>query len=159
MPRRTAQPPPSHRRLGLASACIVAGASYSWWATGLRSFTTLSTVAVAIPVALVIAGMLVGAGRPMTTGAETPGPNSGLSGAELGPWIALLVLACGLEIAGLALGGHSRTVPTLSTVVDQTLAWHLSRFALFAAWLAWGGAPLLRTAAAWISHPTPDAEP
>jgi hypothetical protein len=44
----------------------------------------------------------------------------------------------GLEIVALARGGRSATVPTLSTVVDHALAWHLARLLLFAGWLLIG---------------------
>ncbi|MCQ4118126.1 hypothetical protein [Rhodococcus tibetensis] len=60
------------------------------------------------------------------------------------PWLILLVLAVGLEGVGLALGGRSTSVPTLSTVIDYALAWHPVRFVLFCGWLAVGGAPVVR---------------
>jgi hypothetical protein len=55
-------------------------------------------------------------------------------------------VAFALEVAGLALGGRSSAVPTLSTVVDHALAWHAVRFVLFLAWLALGWAPVVRQA-------------
>jgi hypothetical protein len=50
----------------------------------------------------------------------------------------------GIEAAGLALGGKSAQVPTISTVVDHAIAWHFVRFVLFAGWLAVCVAPLAR---------------
>ena len=44
----------------------------------------------------------------------------------------------GLEAVGLALGGRSADVPTLSTVVDHALGWHLTRLLLFVGWLLIG---------------------
>jgi hypothetical protein len=62
------------------------------------------------------------------------------------PWVVLLLLAVGLEVAGLALGGRSTEVPTLSTVIDHALGWHGVRLALFLGWLAVGWAPVARVA-------------
>jgi hypothetical protein len=62
-------------------------------------------------------------------------------GARTGvlPWAAVFVVALGLEIAGLALGGHSQDVPTLSTVLDHLLVTHWGRWLLYLWWL-WVGA-------------------
>ena len=124
-------------------AAVAGVAAYSWWATGLPPFTTTAYVAVVLPVAaLAVAAVLVptrprsfrSAGRPRY--------------AAL-PWVGLLVVAIALEAAGLALGGRSRTVPTLSTVVDHALAWQGVRFVLFVAWLALGWTPVVRRAVMW----------
>jgi hypothetical protein len=71
------------------------------------------------------------------------------------PWVALLALAVGLEAAGLALGGRSTTVPTVSTVIDRTMVWHISRFVLFAAWLAVAWVPFVRSRGWGSADPTP----
>jgi hypothetical protein len=152
VPRRTGRPPTSRGRLASLAPAVAAVAAYSWWATDLRAFTTLSTVAVAIPVALVAAATFAldhHTSLPSAPVGVTP-PEMSRSG--LLPWIVLLVVACGLEAAGLALGGRSPTVPTLSSVVDKTLVWHITRFGLFVGWLAWGGAPILVRVTSWVSR-------
>jgi hypothetical protein len=119
---------------------LAGAAVYAWWAAGLAPFTTSAYVAVALPVAgLVVAAVLV------PTGPRSP-RSAGRPWYRSLPWAAFLVVAVGLEAAGLALGGRSRTVPTLSTVVDHALAWQGVRFILFAAWLALGWAPVVRRA-------------
>jgi hypothetical protein len=47
------------------------------------------------------------------------------------PWLLVALAAAGLEGLGLALGGRSKTVPTLSTMIDHALAWHALRLILF----------------------------
>ncbi|MGB8179275.1 MAG: hypothetical protein WCF63_03835 [Acidimicrobiales bacterium] len=54
------------------------------------------------------------------------------------PWAAIFAVALGLEIAGLALGGRSKDVPTLSTTIDQVLVTHAGRWLLYLWWL-WVG--------------------
>jgi hypothetical protein len=121
---------PGRRVAALVSICTCGGA-YAWWATGIRPFSRPADVAVAIPAAL----LLLAAWRAP---APRPGPRR-LSGAL--PWIALALVAVGLEAAGLALGGRSRAVPTLSTVADQALTWHVTRWLVFALWLGVGAWP------------------
>ena len=109
-----------------------AAAGYGWWATGVRPFTTAAYLAVAVPVVVVaVTGWWSGRHR-----LPAPPPVPGLRGAA--PWLALALAGLGLEIAGLALGGRSARLPTLSTVVDHALAWHATRLALFVLWAALG---------------------
>ena len=54
------------------------------------------------------------------------------------------VAAVALECVGLALGGHSARVPTLSDAVDRLLDWHVGRCALFCLWIAVAARPLQR---------------
>jgi hypothetical protein len=98
---------------------------------GLTPFHTSAYVSVAIPVACVAVVALVPA-RSATRAAP------GWPWRQALPWLALLVAAAGVEAAGLALGGRSNTVPTLSDIVDHLLRWHGERFVLFAFWLALG---------------------
>jgi hypothetical protein len=119
------------------TAALAAVAAYAWWAAGLPPFTAASYTAVALPVAaLALAACL------LPTPARTPRAGGRPWYGPL-PWAVLLVAVLSLEAAGLALGGRSSTVPTLSTVVDHALAWHGVRFVLFLAWLALGWAPVL----------------
>jgi hypothetical protein len=107
--------------------------TYGYWATGRAPFGAAAYLAVGIPIALVAAAALVGRGRSM----PQPTPVV-VTIRSAWPWLLIAGLMVGLEIVGLALGGRSATVPTLSTVVDHALAWHLGRLLLFAGWLLVG---------------------
>jgi hypothetical protein len=108
-----------------------AGGAYAWWATGVAPFQTSSYVTVAIPALLVGAAAFVPR-RVRRQSGDAPSTPGALV------WAALLVAAAGLEAAGLALGGRSARIPTLSDVVDHVLRWHGERFVLFALWLVLG---------------------
>ena len=107
-------------------AIVAAASAYSWWASGLEPFTATCYVAVSLPIALVI-GLVIF--RP--TGRTQP-----VTVRQALPWLVLVAAGVVLEIAGLALGGRSASVPTLSTVIDHALSSHAVRFVLFLAWLA-----------------------
>ncbi len=140
------------RKVDVPSAVGVAGlvitALYAYWATGLEPFTGLAYIAVGIPVVL-LAGVAVigGAPEPRDNGMPRAGE---ITLRSVLPWLVLLFVAAGLEGLGLALGGRSTTVPTLSTVIDHALAWHPVRFVLFCGWLAVGGGPVVRMYHRWV---------
>jgi hypothetical protein len=117
-------------RFLLVTAGVVA---YGYWATGRTPFGAAAYVAVGIPIVLAAAAVLLGRGW------STPRcPPVLVTVRSAWPWLLIAGLMVGLEIVGLALGGRSATVPTLSTVVDHALAWHLVRLVLFAGWLLIG---------------------
>ncbi|MFC0449833.1 hypothetical protein [Rhodococcus jostii] len=134
------------RRIATSHAGGVAGlvvaVAYAYWATGLRPFTTLAYIAVGVPVALLTC-LAVISGTGDSRGSGTPRVGK-ISLRSVRPWLILLMIAAGLEAVGIALGGQSITVPTLSTVIDHALAWHPVRFVLFCGWLAAGAAPVVR---------------
>ena len=123
-------------------AGAAAAATAAWWVTGLSPFTITAYVAVGLPVAALVA-VVVGHSFGLGHSTVKPWPATLRS---VFPWLALLALGLGLEALGLALGGRSASVPTLSTVVDHALAWHGLRFVLFCGWLATGWVPALRWA-------------
>jgi hypothetical protein len=124
-------------RIAIGIAIVITGA-YGWWLAGLQPFTTAAYISIAIPTALVAAALALPRKARDTTrggrGHNWPTP----SGRQLLPLMTVLLLGLGLEIAGLALGGRSALVPTLSTVLDHALRWHLVRCLLVLAWLAAG---------------------
>jgi hypothetical protein len=140
------------RRSTVLRAAGVVGAAgvvaYAWWATGLQPFTTSAYVAVGLPVAgLAVVAVVGRPGSRFAGGAAVDARGVGrLQLRSTFPWVVLLLLAVGLEVAGLALGGRSAEVPTLSTVIDHALGWHGVRLALFLGWLAVGWAPVARVA-------------
>ena len=128
----------SRARPVLVAALGLLTLAYAWWATGLDSFTTAAYVAVAVPaVALVAAASVASRLRPSAR-TRRSAPPSPLVVTRLWPWLVLGGLAVGLEALGLALGGRSPTVPTVSTVTDHVLAWHATRLVLFLVWLVVG---------------------
>jgi hypothetical protein len=114
---------------------IVIAAAYAWLATGAHPFTTWAYVAVSIPVVVTLAfcarrGAFT---EPDATNYYRRRSLGALRNATL--WWALFTAALVLEIVGLALGGRSKNVPTLSTTVDHLLVAHWGRWLLFLWWL------------------------
>ncbi len=131
------------RRRAVPVATVVA-IVYAWWATAVPPFTARAYVAVGLPaVLLLVVAVLDPSPAPKDPPADVPRA-SRPAGRHSFPWLLVILVAAGLEAAGLALGGRSAGVPTLSTVVDHALAWHAVRFVLFCVWLAAGVIPLRR---------------
>jgi len=124
----------------------VAALAYAWWATGVKPFTAPAYVLIAVPSLAVLSTYVVLGGLSRRAGVaryyRERASGSTFKGAA--PWAALLVCALLLEAVGLALGGRSHTVATLSTVSDHLLVRHWSRWLLYDLWLAVGAGPLLR---------------
>lgn len=127
-------------------------AAYAWWASGIMPFTTTAYVLIAIPSVVMVAvyGAL-GALSPKRAEISRYylARSSGATWTSTAPWLVLLVAAVALETVGLALGGRSPDVATLSTAVDHLLVNHWGRGLLYLAWLAAGAGPILRL---WQSH-------
>ncbi len=115
-------------------SAAVASAAYGYWATGQAPFGDLGYLAVGVPVALVVCSIVLARGGPAGTRHRAVAVTAG----SAWPWLVIAAVIVGLEGVGLALGGRSAAVPTLSTVVDHALGWHLSRLLLFLAWLLIG---------------------
>jgi len=128
---------------------VLVGLAYAWWATGIAPFSAPSYVLVAVPVAALV-------GSYATMGALSPHRGdierhyrrraADATLKNVSPWLCLLGVAIALESVALALGGRSRSVPTLSTTADHLLVTHLDRWLLFVAWLGVGAMALIRLA-------------
>ena len=119
---------------------------YAWWTACVAPFSTISYVLVALPsVAIVLAYIAIGGLSPNHPEIRTYYQrNTGdASLSTVAPWIAILSAAIVLEVVGLLLGGHSISVPTLSTTVDHLLAQRWERCLLCSAWLLTGVIPLI----------------
>jgi hypothetical protein len=111
---------------------------YGWFATGLAPFSDAAYVALSLPV--VSALLLYGSfGGFSTSPFVTSYYRSRGSSMRALPWVVVFAAALSLEIAGLALGGRSKDVPTLSTTLDHLLVTHAGRCLLYLWWL-WVGA-------------------
>jgi hypothetical protein len=128
--------------IGLAVGCMV---GYSIWAASLRSFTLASYASVAIPVLATVIAVFAMWRNRLASGAEASAAG-GSEVAPLIPWMVILGSGLVLEVIGLALGGRSPTVPTLSTVLDHAVDRQVLRTLLFCAWLLLG-VLILRAAA------------
>jgi hypothetical protein len=135
------------RRRAAGALFAVGALCYAWFATGVRSFTPSAYVFVAVPSlgALLLYGVLGGFSPIRTEVTNYYRVRASLvSWQRAAPWLVAAVLALALESAGLALGGRSVDVPTLSTTVDHLVVDHGGRFVLFVLWLAVGANPLRR---------------
>jgi hypothetical protein len=108
---------------------------YAWFATGLAPFSTTAYVALSVPI--IVAVPFYGALGGFSVHSRDVASYYRMRrapGAVL-PWAILFAVALALEIAGLALGGRSADVPTLSTTIDHLLVAHEGRCALYLWWL------------------------
>jgi hypothetical protein len=128
----------------IVAVALLAG--YAWATAGVKPFSTVSYVLVAIPsVATVLACVALGGLSPRRPeiSAYYLRKAGGASLPTVAPWIAVLSAAVVLEAVGLLLGGRSASVPTLSTTVDHLLAVRWERCLLCFAWLRVGVIPLI----------------
>ena len=151
----------SFRQLCAKSLVAVGVLAAAWAVTGVAPFTATAYVALFLAaVVVVLAGSKDPASRlgrrrtlrPRAGPAPRRGPQGQLGIVPMLPWLLIAVAAAGLEAAGLALGGRSPRMATLSTAVDHLLAWHVTRWIAFLAW-AWLG-----VAGIWRWSGAPDAE-
>jgi hypothetical protein len=122
-------------------------AAYAWFTAGVKPFTALSYLLVALPsVVFVVAYTWLGglSRRRTDVAAHHRRQSDGATLTTIAPWIALLSACVLLEIVGLLLGGRSTIVPTLSTSIDHLLATHWERWLLCWTWLLVAALPLRR---------------
>ena len=128
------------------SAVFVILAAYAWVLTGVHPFSAASYVLVAVAsvtfvTAFAVLGGLSRRRSDVSAYYQRHAESATLRSAT--PWIALLIAAVVLEVAGLVLGGRSTSVPTLSTAIDHLLEVHWKRFLICLAWLLAGAVPVL----------------
>jgi hypothetical protein len=121
----------------LSWLCAVAVALYAWYATGLAPFSDLAYAALGVPAitALLLYGTLGGFSTNPDVAAYYRSRGTSI---RVLPWVVVGAAALGLEIAGLALGGRSKDVPTLSTTLDHLLVTHVGRCLLYLWWFSVG---------------------
>jgi hypothetical protein len=122
-------------------------AAYAWESAGVRPFTATSYVLVAIPVVAFIAAYAWLGGlsrRDVEVNAYYQAESDGTTLSDVAPWLALVSAAIVLEIIGLALGGRSPRVPTLSTTTDNLLRSQWERSVICFIWLMIVAVPLSR---------------
>lgn len=134
----------SSSRIVVGVAVGVVIVAYAWWATGVPPFTVRAYVAVGAAAVLLIVAAVIGPAARHRGKVVRPSNDGSPRAARAFPWVILLVFAVALEALGLALGGESSTVPTLSTVIDHAMSTHIVRFILLVLWLAAGWIPVAR---------------
>lgn len=120
---------------------------YAWYATSVHAFSASAYAVIAVPslVALVGYGALDGFTPRHSDLADYYRLRAhDTTWKSVAPWTTIALLGVILESIGLALGGRSSTVPTLSTTVDHLLVDHWSRTLLFVAWICVGANPVRR---------------
>ncbi|MGC2486306.1 MAG: hypothetical protein WA359_08695 [Acidimicrobiales bacterium] len=109
----------------------------------MRPFTLSAYVLIALPALVALALYArVGGFRPARI--DVTAYYRTHSSHRVAAWVVILILALALESVGLALGGRSTSVPTLSTTLDHLLVEHWGRWLLFLAWLGVGARPIAR---------------
>lgn len=130
-----------HQEVTTASIVLVAACGYAAWDSGVAPFTATSYWAVGAPVALL--ALLAILTRRRRTGSVEDRHGAAGDFRRFIPTLTVVCAAIALEAAGLALGGRSPAVPTLSTVLDHLLRWRALRAALLVAWLCAGFLPVV----------------
>ena len=109
-----------------SSALVLVALAYAWWATGLRPFSLLATVAV---VGAGVIAMVVGA-RYLRPRVRVP-----VRARAVLPWVVLFGVLAVVQL--LAYVDSPRPEhPTLSYLTNVALETHVARTVAFVAWLA-----------------------
>jgi hypothetical protein len=115
-----------------AIAALAAAACWSWFASGVRTFTRPAEVLTFIP-ALVVLVLTLRPKARLCVGLAEPRP----PWRTLLPWVAATAAVVGWELSELF--SQPRTAhPTLSSIINTLLSTHPSRFLGFLAWLLLG---------------------
>lgn len=115
---------------------VLAAAAYAWFAAGTKPFTVPADVTTAVPLVLMAAVYVLQRIRPGT------GPWRRLddaghppAGGTAVPWIALVVLLVGSEVASFVAGPRA-THPTVSSLTDTLFRWQAAKAAVYFGWLS-----------------------
>lgn len=115
---------------------------YAWFASGVQPFTLSAYILIAIPALACLCAYVLRGGFSRAATERYRARSRAVSLGSVAPWLVIALVAVALEVIGLALGGRSPDVPTLSTAADHLLKAHVERAILYAAWLAAGIAAL-----------------
>lgn len=112
--------------------------AYSWWAAGVRPFTSTADVAVAVPGGLIT---LAAGWQLLRSRQAVPGRGR----VQWRPWAALVLALFVLEMFEYLESPRS-SHPTMSSIADDIMGTHAGRAAMFVGWLLMGGWLLRRLA-------------
>ena len=122
---------------GAATVALGAAAIFAGVASGARPFTVPADVAVSVPSALFVAALALERLRPRAgpwRRLDRARPEGGNGTAV--PWLVVIAVLVGVELASYFHGGPRADYPTLSSMMDALFR---HRAAKAAAWLAWLG--------------------
>ncbi len=134
----TARDPTAHhptagaRRASAAALC--AAALYAALASGVKPFTVLAYAAVALPSVLCVGVLVAQRSRPGTGPWRRMDPARPASEGTGIPWLVVIVVLLGIELASYFHPGPRADYPTLSFGLNALLR---HRAAKAAGWLAW----------------------
>ena len=128
--QQRAEPQPWLRPASIA--LVVAAVVWSWFASGVRTFTHPAEVLTYLPILVVLALTLRPRAAPSGDRYE-PRP----TWRSVVPWIAAVALLVGWELSEL-FSQPRQAHPTLSSITNTLLSTHPSRFLGFLGWLALG---------------------
>jgi hypothetical protein len=111
---------------------LAVAACWSWFASGVRTFTRPAEVLTFVPAVLVLVLTLRPKAR-FTVGLAEPRP----SWRTLLAWVAAAAAVVGWELSEL-FSQPRQAHPTLSSIINALLSTHPSRFLGFLAWLLLG---------------------
>ncbi|MCU1466278.1 MAG: hypothetical protein JWM72_2206 [Actinomycetia bacterium] len=123
------------RRLRIGIAFLVV-AAYGWWFTDRQPFTGGATLALLVPVVVLIAvAEIRRARRPaIAPGADTPKVHPPLFRYAVAVWSALVALLLAWELLALRSSPRSEH-PTISSLVESIEQYHVGRLVMFFLWL------------------------
>ena len=115
-----------------ATAGLAAAACWSWIASGVRTFTRPAEILTFIPAVLVLVLTLQPRAR-FTSGLALAPP----AWRTVVPWVSALAAIVGWELSEL-FSKPRQAHPTLSSITNDLLSTHPSRFLGYLAWLLLG---------------------
>lgn len=121
---------PAVSPVGLAA--LAAAACWAWFASGVRTFTRPAEVLTFIP-ALAVLLLTVRPSARFPAGRTSPRPGW----RKLLPWVAAVAALVGWELSEL-FAKPRQAHPTLSSIINDLLSTHPSRFLGFLGWLVLG---------------------
>lgn len=121
------------QRAGVVAA-LVATAAYAGIASGARPFTIPADVAVSVPSAAFAGVLLMERIRPGTGPWRRLAPPEPVRGGAALPWVAVILLLVGVELASYFHGGPRADYPTISYGLNTLFG---PRAAKAAAWFGW----------------------
>ncbi len=119
----------------VAPVVVLATAAYAWFAAGTTPFTVPADVVTGVPLVLVAAVYVLQRIRPGTWPWHRLDADHPPAGGTAVPWIALVVLLVGSELASFVAGPRA-THPTVSSLTDTLFRWQAAKAVVYFGWLS-----------------------
>lgn len=125
---------PAGRAGGAAAAGVLGAAAYAWFASATTPFTLPADVTTAVPLAAMVAVVVLQGVRPAGTPWRRLPVDRPPDGGTALPWVAIVAVLVVSEGASLVAGARS-SHPTLSSLSDAVFRWHAAKSAVYFVWL------------------------